>query len=252
MIKRIIAFFLLAICMTSYTCNATSECKSWYIKRNGNLPPAPPADYQTLKKYNAYYINDNLEDGEKKIYLTFDAGYENGNIEKILDALDAEGIKGAFFVLDHLIIKNTDLVKRMAENGHLVCNHTKRHKNLALSRREEIVNDLTALEDIYHEYTGHEMAKYFRFPEGKYSENALKCISEMGYKSVFWSFAYEDWDNSCQPHPKYALNKILSNTHNGAIILLHPTSKTNVEILPILISSWREMGYNFGTLDELE
>ena len=251
MINRIIALPLLLALVMCSSSSASSDCKSWYIKRNGNLPPTPPGDYQTIRAYNAYYINDALADGEKKIYLTFDAGYENGNIEKLLDILDAEEIRGAFFVLDHLIIDNTDLVKRMAEKGHLVCNHTKNHKNLSLADREVIVNDLTALEDIYREYTGYEMAKYFRFPEGKYSVHALKCVNEMGYKSIFWSFAYADWDNAKQPSPEKAIKKILDNTHNGAIILLHPTSKTNVVILPELIKSWRDMGYDFGTLDEL-
>ena len=205
-----------------------------------------------LRKYNTFYINDKLCDGEKKLYLTFDAGYENGNIERILDTLDSENIKGAFFVLDHLIIKNTDLVKRMAEGGHYVCNHTKNHKNLAGASKEAIIADLTKLEDIYREYTGLEMAKYFRFPEGKYSEHALRCVNDMGYKTVFWSFAYADWDNSRQPTSETAIKKILENTHNGAIILLHPTSKTNADILPALIKEWRNMGYEFGTLDELK
>lgn len=251
-IKKILIFPLLCAIMMSSICYASSTSRSWYIKRNGNLPPAPPADYHTLQKYNAYYINDKLCDGEKKIYLTFDAGYENGNIEKILDILDKENIKGAFFVLDNLIIKNTDLVKRMADNGHYVCNHTKNHRNLTAANDEDIISNLTALEDIYREYTGYEMAKYFRFPEGKYSEDYLRCVSELGYKSIFWSFAYADWDNTKQPARDAAIKKILDNTHNGAIILLHPTSNTNAEILPELIAKWREMGYEFGTLDDLE
>jgi peptidoglycan-N-acetylmuramic acid deacetylase len=255
MIKKLTKLIIVLLVICSVTsvnvCNAASESRSWYIKRNGNLPPAPPDDYQMMRKYNTYYINDNLCDGEKKLYLTFDAGYENGNVERILNTLDLENIKGAFFVLDHLIIKNTDLVKRMAEGGHYVCNHTKNHKNLSDASREAIMADLTKLEDIYREYTGLEMAKYFRFPEGKYSENALRYVSDMGYKTVFWSFAYADWDNSKQPSADAAMKKILENTHNGAIILLHPTSKTNADILPALIKEWRMMGYEFGTLDEL-
>ena len=251
-INRVIIFLVLASIFTSSVCHASSDCRSWYIKRNGNLPPAPPPDYQTLRKYNTFYLNDNLSAGEKKLYLTFDAGYENGNIERILDTLDSENIKGAFFVLDHLIIDNTDLVKRMAEGGHYVCNHTKNHKNLAGASRDAIIADLTKLEDIYRKYTGYEMAKYFRFPEGKYSEYALQCVNEMGYKTVFWSFAYADWDNSRQPSAEAAMKKILENTHNGEVLLLHPTSKTNADILPSLIAKWKEMGYEFGTLDELK
>ena len=242
---------LLALSVFTFDCNAAAVARCWYTKRNGHLPPMPPEDYEVLKRYGAYYINDSLGDNEKKLYLTFDAGYENGNVEKILDILDAEGIKGAFFILDNLIVTNTALVKRMASEGHLVCNHTKRHKDLSLAEKNEIVSDLQALENLYREYTGNEMAKYFRFPEGKYSENALKTVYEMGYKTVFWSFAYEDWDNSKQPSKEYATKKILDNTHNGAIILLHPTSDTNAQILPTLISKWKSMGYSFGTLDEL-
>lgn len=231
---------------------AQASCnKTWYIKRNGNQSPTPPPDADILEQYNACYINDNLSNGEKKLYLTFDAGYENGNIEKILDILYEEKIVAAFFILDNLIIKNTDLVKRMSKEGHLVCNHTKNHKNLSFATKEEISNDLTELENICKEKAGIEMDKFFRFPEGKYSEEALKYVNELGYKTVFWSLAYADWDNHKQPSKEFAIKKILDNTHNGAIILLHPTSKTNAEILPYLISEWRSMGYEFGSLKEI-
>lgn len=255
MIKLIKVSVVILVCISlaaSSVCMASeTECRSWYIKRNGTKPPTPPPDYNLLKEYGAYYIDDSLQENEKRIYLTFDAGYENGNIERILDTLDKEGIKAAFFVLDNLIIKNTELVKRMAENGHLVCNHTKNHKNLTKFGREDIIADLSSLENVYREYTGYELAKYFRFPEGKYSEASLQCVSEMGYKTVFWSFAYADWDNCRQPKRDFAIKKVLDNTHNGAIFLFHPTSKTNADIMPYLVSEWKNMGYEFGTLDEL-
>ena len=139
----------------------------------------------------------------------------------------------------------------MAVEGHLVCNHTKNHKDLTSASEEEIAKDLFALEEIYKENTGYEMAKYFRFPEGKYSVEALKCVQKLGYKTIFWSFGYDDWDNCRQPSKERAIKKILDNTHNGAVILLHPTSATNAKILPTLIKAWRDMGYEFGTLDEL-
>lgn len=228
------------------------EC-SWYIKRNGNLQPAPPADFFAISKYNAHFINSALTDdsSEKRLYLTFDAGYENGNVEKILNVLKDEGVPAAFFLLDNVILKNTDLVKRMVEEGHLACNHTKNHKNLSNATKEEIEKDLQALENIFYTETGYRMSKFFRFPEGRYSREAVQTVSNLGYTTVFWSFGYEDWDNNKQPSRERALNKILSNTHNGAIILLHPTSKTNADIMSELISEWRNMGYDFGTLDEL-
>lgn len=230
---------------------AGTEC--WFVRRNGNLQPRMSDRAALISKYAGYYIDEKHGDDnqEKVLYLTFDAGYENGNIEKILDTLRDESVPAAFFLLDNIIIKNTDLVKRMAEEGHLVCNHTKNHKDLTKCTRNEIEENVKALEDIYRSSTGLEMAKYFRFPEGKYSESALKCVSDMGYKTVFWSFAYADWDNNRQPDEDAAIKKIIENTHNGAVILLHPTSSTNAKILKTVIAKWREMGYSFGTLDDL-
>ena len=203
------------------------------------------------KDYGGFYIDDNADENNKVINLTFDAGYENGNVEKILDILKTESVPAAFFLLDNIIIKNTNLVTRMEEEGHLVCNHTKNHKNLSFASENEISRDLEALEMIYEEKCGKEMSKYFRFPEGNYSIESLKQVEKLGYKTIFWSFAYDDWDNGRQMSSSKAIKKILDGTHNGEIILLHPTSKTNADILPTLISEWRKMGYRFGTLDEL-
>lgn len=250
--RSLIVVLLTVLIFGNVTVASANECKSWYIKRNGSNPPTPPADIEMIRDNNGFYINDTLTEDNKKLYLTFDAGYENGNLEKILNVLKEECVPAAFFILDNLIVKNTDLVVRMANEGHLVCNHTKRHKNLSNSTEREIVEDLTALENLYRERTGREMDKYFRFPEGKYSESALRCVSGMGYKTMFWSFAYEDWDNNKQPSREYAIKKILSNTHNGAIILLHPNSSTNAAILKDLIVAWRDMGYSFGTLKDFE
>lgn len=242
-------FTLAALLTTSY---ATNECH-WYIKRNGNLRPDFPDEADEVKKHGGYFINERLTDNssEKRLYLTFDAGYENGNIEKILDVLKKENVTAAFFLLDNIIKKNTNLVKRMADEGHLVCNHTRNHKNLSNATETEIAENISSLEKIYEEKTGRALSKYFRFPEGKYSIKSLECIEKLGYKTIFWSFAYDDWDDSRQPNFEQAIKKILDNTHNGAVILLHPTSRTNAEILPTLISEWRKMGYSFGTLDEL-
>ena len=169
----------------------------------------------------------------------------------ILDVLNEERVPAAFFILKNLIYKNEELVIRMSDEGHLVCNHTASHKNLTCSSDVEIEKEVTELENIYTRCTGRIMAKYFRFPEGKYSIRSLKAIKDLGYKTVFWSFAYEDWDNNNQPSEEYAIKKILDNTHDGAVILLHPNSKTNAKILPELIAQWRNLGYEFGTLDDL-
>ena len=225
------------------------ESYGWYCKRTGHDTPILESRFSFISDHGGYFLGDPRE---KVLYLTFDAGYENGNIERILDTLKKHEVKGAFFILDNLIRRNTDLVVRMAEEGHTVCNHTAKHKDMTkVTDRAEFEKELTALSSVYHELTGHKMAKYYRPPEGKFSEENLAFADALGYKTIFWSFAYADWDNGKQPDPQKAVKLILENTHNGAVILLHPTSKTNADILETLILEWKKQGYRFGTLDEL-
>ncbi len=248
-----LASAIVALCAVFFSANA-DNAQGWYVKRNAeHKQPSLDSPLQYISKYNAYYVDTKKADSEDKvIYLTFDAGYENGNVEKIVDTLIKESVPAAFFLLDNIIIKNTDLVNKMADNNCLVCNHTLKHKDMTkITDKNEFANELASLESVYKEKTGKEMAKYYRPPEGKFNEQSLKFASELGYKTIFWSFAYADWDNSNQPSEEYAKKKILDNTHNGAVILLHPTSETNAKILPDLIQEWKNQGYRFGTLDEL-
>ena len=253
--RKVISLILIIICIFNAIALTASadEGKNWYVKRSGHSQPEICREHQVIEKYDCYYIDKKLNDNssEKRIYLTFDAGYENGNVEKILNILKEKNVPAAFFLLDHIIIKNTDIVMRMTDEGHLVCNHTKNHKDMSKLSDDEIKNNLTDLEKIYEQKTGKTLAKYFRFPEGRYSEQALKTVNDMGYKIIFWSFGYADWDDARQPSADRAYEKVIENTHNGEVVLLYPTSKTNVEILPRLIDEWRNMGYTFGTLDEL-
>ena len=252
-----LVFMILSLILSSVSGNiatAAGGC-GWYVKRNSDhrQPELDPA-FSYIEKYEAYYLDKRCADegAEAILYLTFDAGYENGNIAKILDTLKEQQVPAAFFILDHLIKANGDLVERMAAEGHLVCNHSLRHRDMsAIEDREAFRYELEELERLYHEKTGRTMAKYYRPPEGRFNERSLSFANELGYKTVFWSFAYADWDNKRQPSAGDAIKKILDNTHPGAVILLHPTSATNAEILPTLIERWREMGYRFGTLDEL-
>ncbi len=226
----------------------------WYVKRaSGNLQPKLDAGQEIIEKHDGYYIDHRHGDNakEKVIYLTFDAGYINENVLSILDTLKKEKVPAAFFILNHVLKKNGDTVKAMCEDGHLVCNHTMRHKDMSKVSHEEFCSELNGLAEAYRTLTGREMAKYYRPPEGKYSEENLIWAKELGYKTVFWSFAYADWDNGAQPELAKAKKKIKDNMHNGAVLLLHPTSKTNALLLPELISEWKAEGYRFGTLDEL-
>ena len=212
-------------------------------------PPMGNAEQEELLLYNAYYIG-NTE--EKVIYLTFDAGYENGYTSAILDTLKEKNVPATFFLVEHYMNTASDLVLRMAEEGHTVANHTASHPDMSkLNTAEALQKELNPVELKYRQITGKEMAKIYRPPQGKYSEANLSHAKALGYTTVFWSLAYEDWDNANQPNPDRALQKLNSRIHNGAIVLLHSTSKTNAEILGRLIDDWRAMGYTFGRLEEL-
>ena len=222
----------------------------WYCMRNGNEQPVLESQFSFIEKYNGYYLDH--DPCNKVIYLTFDAGYENGNVARIADTLKAHNATGAFFVLDNFIKTQPELTKRLAEEGNLICNHTASHKNMTkITDIEAFKAELTALEEVYKEYTGLDMPKFYRPPEGCFSEENLAFADELGYKTVFWSLAYADWDNNAQPDPATAKKKLLDNTHNGMVLLLHPTSATNAEILDDLLSTWEAEGYRFGDLNEL-
>ena len=253
--KKIIILIFSFFLAFSFCTSASAEAMSWYCKREKeHRQPRLDSNMMYIEKYGGYYIDKNHGDDndEKVVYLTFDAGYENGNVEKILDVMKSENVTGAFFVLEHLISANPELVCRMVNEGHIVCNHTASHKDMTkVESIEEFQSELNRLEKIYEECTGYKMAKYYRPPEGRFDEKTLKYANELGYKTIFWSLAYADWDNNNQPTAESAMKKLTDNIHNGAVILLHPTSATNAQILGEFIRTLKEEGYRFGTLDEL-
>ena len=211
--------------------------------------PVGNATPEFLKQYNAYFCG-NSED--KKIYLTFDCGYENGYTPAILDALEKHNVKAAFFVVGNYLETSPDLVKRMVEERHIVGNHTYHHPDMSqISDPASFQEEITSLEKKYQEITGLEMQKFYRPPQGKYSESNLKMAQELGYQTVFWSLAYVDWYVDQQPTQEEAYAKLLPRIHPGAVVLLHSTSKTNAEILDDLLTKWEQEGYTFGTLNEL-
>jgi peptidoglycan-N-acetylmuramic acid deacetylase len=242
---------MLVFSITSSSTSAANDTEkiNWFFKSKGeNLRPDIPLS-SILKDSDALYIGP---EDDKTVYLTFDAGYGNENVEKILDVLKSHEIKAAFFILPGIIKNSESLVKRMAEDGHTVCNHTTTHGDMAkVTDVTDFKNELDGVKNLYRERTGREMADYFRPPEGSFSKRTLEFCKELKVTPVFWSFAYADWDNAKQPSPEKAKDKILSSIHNGAVILLHPTSKTNADILDDVISELTARGYSFGTLDEL-
>ena len=254
--RAILIVFCAILCLLgNIAVSAQDPVVGWYCVRNkDHRQPIADSNLHWVEEYNGYYLDHNHNDTaeDKVLYLTFDAGYENGNVAKILDVLKAENVQGAFFVLEHLIENNTELVVRMAEEGHIVANHTAKHRDITkFESKEALYAELSALEKLYQSKTGREMPKYFRPPEGKFSRKSMRWLSELGYKTFFWSIAYADWDNGKQPSPEYAKSKIMDHIHNGAVILLHPTSSTNAVILGDVIRECRAQGYRFGSLDEL-
>lgn len=211
--------------------------------------PTGNVSAEELKKNNAYYVGDSTK---KDIYLTFDCGYENGNTEKILDALKKHNAPGTFFVVGHFLETSPEIVKRMAAEGHAVGNHTYHHPDMSsiadMTSFQKEVDDVAAL---YEQITGQELMKYYRPPQGKYSTKNLEMANELGYHTFFWSLAYVDWYEDKQPTKEEAFDKLLKRIHPGAIVLLHSTSKTNGEILDELLTKWEEMGYSFKPLSEL-
>ena len=217
--------------------------------RTPGMPPEGPGDGAELSRYSAAYLGNTQE---KVLYLTFDAGYENGCTEKILDVLKKHNAPAAFFLVGNYIERNADLVRRMVDEGHIVGNHTMHHPDMSqISDQAAFEKELTDLETLFRDTTGEEMPKYYRPPQGIYSEENLKMAQKLGYKTVFWSLAYVDWNNDAQPTREEAFGKLLPRIHNGAVVLLHSTSRTNGEILDELLTKWKELGYRFGTLEEL-
>ena len=226
------------------------ETASWGLSyRQPGQPPAGPAAGEALAAYDAVYLGDPQE---QKLYLTFDAGYENGFTGKILDTLKAHEVKAAFFLVGNYLEKEPDLVRRMVREGHTVGNHTMHHRDMSKLEDPQVFSrELKDLEDLYRQVVGQELPKYYRPPQGIYSQENLKMAQSLGYRTVFWSLAYADWDNNAQPFREQALEKLLGRTHNGAVILLHSTSRTNAEVLDELLNQWKARGYTFGELSEL-
>ena len=211
--------------------------------------PVGNASVADLAQYDAYYLGDT---SKKVIYLTFDCGYENGYTEKILDALKKHQAPAAFFVVGNMIETAPDITCRMVEERHIVGNHTYHHPDMsAISEQAAFQKELDDLAALFQETTGQELPKFYRPPQGKYSEENLKQAQALGYKTILWSLAYVDWYVDDQPTAEQAYAKLLPRIHDGAIVLLHSTSKTNADILDDLLTKWEDMGYTFASLYDL-
>ncbi len=229
---------------------AGSASANWGLSfQEEGRAPVGNANASYLKGFDAYYVE---ETEEKRIYLTFDCGFENGNTPAILDALKKHKAPATFFIVGNYMETSPDLVKRMVEEGHTVGNHTYHHPDMSkIGEKEAFQKELADLEALYEKAIGEPMTKYYRPPQGVYSESNLKMAQELGYKTFFWSLAYVDWYQDKQPSHEEAFAKLIPRIHPGAVVLLHNTSKTNGEILDELLTKWEELGYTFHPLSEL-
>ncbi len=226
---------------------------SWYIVRNKEHGASGCDDSFPLEQYDAYYIDRESSDkGEKVMYLTFDCGYENGYTDQMLDVLKKHDAKGCFFVTMTYIRDNPDIVKRMKEEGHQVGNHTVHHPCLPEMSVEEQKKELEECADFMEEETGYPMDKYFRPPCGEYSEQVLQLAKDMGYRTIFWSMAYLDYDVNNQPGADYVIEHFAKYYHPGAVPLIHNVSSSNAQALDTVLTNLEKEGYKFRSLDEMD
>lgn len=264
--KKVYLFLIIIISIILTPCNVYAEAFpfpafskevsdtqefSWYFVPNRkNITPDPPKESSSMLAENdGYYVGDT---SSKVLYLTFDEGYEKGYTSSILDTLKELNIPAAFFVVKPYIDHEPELIKRMLAEGHLVCNHSSHHPAMpSISNTSSFNKEILDVDEAFKTLTGEEMPKFFRPPMGKYSKVSLERTKDLGYKTIFWSFAYKDWLIESQPSESTAINKIKKGAHPGAIILLHAVSKTNTNILKTVLSSLQDEGYEFKTLNDL-
>lgn len=220
---------------------------AWYNIRNSthSIPGIPGNASPWLSAYNGIFVGDT---SRKVFYFTFDAGADTGYSNLIMDVLYNQGIKATFFVTKPYITNNPDIVRRMVNDGHVVANHTISHSNLASLSDEEIRQEYQGVEDEFTIVTGASLTKCIRPPMGNYSERSLYVTSQLGYKTVFWSIAYKDYDVNNQPTYDEAMAIVQNNYHDGAIILLHITSKTDADALNDMILFLKAQGYSFDVI----
>lgn len=221
----------------------------WWLKRNENHQTPEVSDHIDLSKYDAYYVNPKCK--KKKIFLTFDCGYENGFTPKILDVLKKQKIVAAFFVTKPFIREGRELVRRMKKEGHIVGNHTVHHKSMPTLSDRDNKQEIIDCAEYCKEATGYEMDHFIRPPMGEYNEKTLKLTKSMGYKTIFWSMAYVDFDVNKQPGKQYVVEHFKKYTHNGAIPLMHNVSQSNAEALDEVITNLKKEGCQFESLKKL-
>lgn len=223
----------------------SNKTEGWGFRRTETGPEFTANQKNTMKKYGCIYRENT---NKKNIYLTFDEGYENGYTSIILDVLKEKNVKAAFFVTAPYVKENSDLIKRMAREGHIVGNHTVNHPSMpSVKDDDKLKNELFELDRLVWNICGMH-TQYLRPPKGEYSERTLALTKELGYTNVFWSDAYVDWNNDVSREKAH--DTVAKNLHCGEVLLLHAVSKGNADALGDIIDTARRKGYEFKSLNE--
>ena len=247
--KKILSSITIMFIMFFTTSYLSVNAYGFGFTRNDNHTTPEIGKYKTiLENTDSYYVGDT---NQKEIYLTFDAGYDNGELPKILDILSEKKVLASFFITGDFVKRFPELVIRMAHEGHTICNHTYNHANITKISKDELLVELTKLEEAYFNLTGMHMVKYFRPPSGEFDRTSLLNVKSLGYKTIFWSSAYCDWNVNGQKSVEYTKEMYLNNLHNGAILLMHSVSSSNREALPSIIDEVRSLEYTFKTVTSL-
>ena len=223
---------------------------SWWFRRKTGHVPSGSGEKFEIEKYDGYYRNEYVAEEDKVIYITIDCGYGSSNTAVMLDIFKKHDVKVTFFVTEFFVKANKKDLNRMLEEGHMVGNHSVSHKNFTTLTDQEIYDEIVGCEEAFYEATGQQINKYFRFPGGAYSERTMQMVQDLGYKSMFWSIAYNDYDKDNQPTVEWILNHFDTYHHNGALVLMHNDSDGNRDAMDQILTYLKEQGYRFGTLDE--
>ena len=241
--KRIKLLVVILLLMLSVIMVKETFAYGFGYKKNANHIQPDIGIYKSiLDKNNAIYVGDK---NEKVVYLTFDCGYENGYTTMILDVLKEENINATFFITGHYVTSASDIVLRMKNDGHVVANHTNKHKNITTISKEEIIKEIKDLETMYYNLTSSNLTKFYRPPAGNFDDKSLSVVNELGYKTMFWSLAYPDWNHNNSVD--YTVKEVMSNIHSGAIILMHAVSKSNAMALKGIITELINQGYTISS-----
>jgi peptidoglycan-N-acetylmuramic acid deacetylase len=220
---------------------------TWYYmkKGKGKVPDFPKETKSFTPEQKTVWVGTG-----KKIYLTFDNGGPMGDTKKLLQTLKDNEVKATFFIAGYNLKAHPEFLKALIADGHLVANHTMSHKDLTKLTDDQVTKEITDFEKLYHDITGEDQPKFFRFPYGTYNKHLLSLVADLGYTSVFWSTAMKDWVPRVNGADD-AYKDIMNNLHDGNVILMHQGSEDNIVALDKIIKGIKDAGYEFALVNEL-